>query len=235
MATEKANTSDKKRIMNAYDVPFSRAQMINEMAVMSFDIYELFDEPSKDGEAMECDCENKKDIPSEYQRDLFIKRGKALYKDVLTQPIDYAMEDGYKYGDSEIRAMCDFVADDIEYINDDGSIDNEAGRINTMNRLAYLDCVTEEEDVYGEVDVNSLFDCNSVLCPLKIFLDRQECYTIKRKKGEGWFFPFDMRSVAKDTGAMKQHIIAHRTAGHIETGVRATIEGRKMSGIFILK
>ena len=229
------NTSDKIKIQSGYDVPFSKAQMINEMAVMSFDIYQLFDKPSKTGEAMETFCENEKDYPRDKNRDDLIKQGKWLYYED-TQPIDMIKEGGYE--SDEILAMSDFVAEDIEHINDDGTTRFKKSKcdVNAKQRVLFDKAFCDDiEDVYTEVDVDVLFECTCILCPLKIFLNLQECYTVKRKKGEGWFFQFDMRSVANDTSSIKQHIIAHRTAGQIETGVRAIIDGQKTSGIFILK
>ena len=75
------NTSDKSKIQVVDEVPFSRAQMINEMAVMSFDIFELFDEPSKIGEAMETYCEKEKDYPSYGPRDDLIQQ--AAYYNII--------------------------------------------------------------------------------------------------------------------------------------------------------
>ena len=219
-----ANTSDKKRIQDANDpmVPFSRAQLINEHALMMVDIYELFDEPSKEGEAMEVDCENESDIPTEYQRDTYQSRGKELHH-TDTQPIDY--------GD-----MIDFVADTVEYINDDGSTTIKPAKENTFNRRCILTDKGDDEEYhkYKEVDANGFFECACIICPLKLYLDRQECWTVHRKKGEGWFFPFDMRSVAHDN-VFKEDMNGHEVAGDIETSVRATIDGHKTSGIFILK
>jgi len=222
-----ANTSDKKRIQDAIDrfsmVPFSRAQLINEHAIMMVDIYELFDEPSREGEAMEVDCENESDYPSEYERDTFKSRGKELYHDD-TQPMDYG-------------AMIDFVADTVEYINEDGSTTIKPAKgYNIFDRRYILQDIGDDEEYhrYKEVDVNQFFECDCIICPLKLYLDRQECWTIHRKKGEGWFFPFDMRSVAYDN-VFKEDINRHKMVGDIDTGVRATIDGRKTSGIFILK
>lgn len=206
-------------------VPFSKAQYFNEVVTMGNDYYELWEEPSTHGEAMEEHCENEKDIPSEYQRDLYKEKGKLLQQ-MDSEPIDFMSENNIE---GEKKCMYDFIADDIEYA--DGTR-VELSSKNKFNRSDYIFDYFYVDTQYEHVDVHSLYECQN--CPLHTVLDRKECYPMQRKNNRnGYFFPFDMRTVRFDSDSvLKIHIDKHIANNDIEKVVKS-IDGRKVSGFFI--
>ena len=99
-----ANTSDKTRVRVFDGVPMSRAQYINEAIVMTYDSLEIFDDVSRQGEAMEMKCENEKDVPYEAGRAALKAKGKELSV-MDSQPIDMVCDSH----DGKPVPMCDFV------------------------------------------------------------------------------------------------------------------------------
>jgi len=220
-----AKTSEKNTIMTLHDhfVPYSRAQLINEVATMAKDWNELFSTPSRLGEALVEKCEAECDIPYEEGREALKQKGKELH-DIDTHAMDIVGNE-----DGKPLCMYDFIASDVEYVN--GKI-REGTTVDKLKRASYLYDIGYEDDIYADVNVHDLFYCQD--CPMLQMFDRMECYQMaRRKKRHGYFFPFDMRTIRFETNSeLKEHIKKHLANREIEK-VKRVIDGKKVSGFFI--
>lgn len=190
---------------------------------MTDDWNELFDEPTRNGEALVENCEAESDIPYEEGREALRCKGREVSM-MEAEPIDII-------GDNEDGRFCmfDFIASDIEYLN--GKV-IEGSFVDKMKALSYKLDIGYEDDEYMDVDVYSLFDCKD--CPLQHLLNRMECYEMKRRGGiHGWFFPFDMRTLRFETNSILKEHINHHISNKQIVKVKRMIDGKKVSGFFI--
>lgn len=221
-----AKTSEKNCIMRSHDdfVPYSKAQLINEMQMIAYDWSELFEEPTRHGEAMHEKCEAECDIPYESGREALKMKGREIVA-IDTSPMDIVADNE----DGQPLCMHDFIASDVEYA--DGKI-KQGTAVDKLIKAKYLYDIGYEDDEYKEVNVMTLFDCKD--CPVQHHFNRMECYFMNRRKtGKGWFFPFDMRTIRFNTNCkFKEHLQLHIRKGDI-VKTKCVINGQKVSGIYI--